>query len=111
MDNMLLNLLIITILKSTHNMNSQLIKKNMRHIKKYCTTVGMVCKVPIVAKIYCYGLLMSTIFGAGLGFREGLYKKNDINILDGAYIGCMVWLLIPIYVTMNTYYCVKSFKE
>ncbi len=108
---MLLILLTNNNITTTPNMNSQLITKNVHHVKKYCTKVGIIQKVPILAKIYCYGLFVSTLFGAGLGFREGLYEKNDINILDGAYAGCMVWLLIPIYITMNTYHSVKRFKE
>ncbi len=112
----MLILLTINNIIITFNMNSQLIKRNLRYGKKYCTTVGTVCKGPSIAKIYCYGLLVSTMFGAGMGCKESLCGKNkDVNVLeatfDGAFAGWMVWLLIPSYVTMNTYNKVKKCIE
>ncbi len=94
-------------------MNSQLIKKNMRHIKKYCTTVEIVHIVPIIVNVYCYGLFVSTLFGVGCGFKKGSdNEKNGVKFIDevmaGAMLGYIVWGSFPFCVANNTYQHIKN---
>ncbi len=115
-------------------MNSQLIKKNIyQQYKRYnmfAPTKRDIIrifyrearhfitkrKVPLLVKIYGYGIFVATLFGASYGFTKAFdNEKNGIELrdatIDGAFVGLFVWVTIPIHAVKSTYHYVKSSME
>ena len=116
-------------------MNLQLIKKNIYHQQKRCIVfepiskkkIGRIIyrkvrffitnyKVPLLVKIYWYGIFWATLFGGCYGCKKALSNdSNDVDILDEtikkARVACIIWTTLPFHMIRMTYHYVKFNME
>ncbi len=115
-------------------MNLQLIKKNIynptkRYIMAAPTKRDIVVilfrearrfiinyKVPLLVKIYWYGIFWATLFGGCYGCKKALSDENDdVNILNEtlkkARLVGAIWMKLPFYMVENTCRHVKNSIE
>ncbi len=106
-------------------MNFQLVKKNIsRPLKRYNMSTSTAIlfqevhryvanyKIPLLIKIYWYGIFWATFFGGCYGCKQALAdENNDVSVLDAtrkkAFVAGTMWLKLPIYTSMFAYHYVK----